>query len=122
MRSCAEPSCGEEFDPGTTRRRYHTKKCKKKAEHQRLDPETPTDRVIAVKGSNCSNCEYAGPGKRWAFWWEDYDRQEEEMETAMVLCAKCRPPFLRQKATEGARAAYQWDAHEHETYFIVDEG
>lgn len=106
------PVCGEPFDPQGTRRRYCSKKCKKHVELKlRKKPETVTDRIVAVKGRRCSNCRTDHKGQRFVFWWDDYDRADEVVETAMVLCSGCWRRFNRQKAREeGQNLKWEMDA------------
>jgi hypothetical protein len=98
-RNCLE--CGASFDPKGTKRRYcRDKGCSQRARNRRRPKiETRTDRVVAAKGaSRCSKCGYEG--RTWAFWWDDDDKLDGNMETVWLLCAKCRPPILRAKARE----------------------
>lgn len=101
-RTCLE--CGVSFDPAGTKRLYHDDACAQRARNKkRPKKETRLDRVIAAVGRKCSNCRYEGPGKRWPFWHDDDDRIDENMATAMILCAKCHPRLARQRAMERKR-------------------
>ena len=111
VRLCLD--CEIEFEPKHGHQRYCSKEHSKKARDRRYQakrPETKTDRVIAVKGSRCcSNCRSRTAGPRFSFWWDDWDRVEEVMETAMVLCYPCFFRFNSQLAKERKRVR-KWEA------------
>jgi hypothetical protein len=103
MKACLE--CGTQFDPGTTRRQYcsleHSQKARDRRRQPKRSKKTVTGTVIAYLGSgDCTNCRYSGAGRRWAFWWDKFDREDLILETAMLLCSKCWPKFNRVKANQ----------------------
>jgi DNA-directed RNA polymerase subunit M/transcription elongation factor TFIIS len=102
VRNCLQ--CGGEFDPGNTRRLYDSKACKKQNERDKAKEDSATTKVIADKGSrDCTNCRSQTAGPRFAFWWDNYDRVERNMETSMLLCYPCFFRFNKVKAKQDAR-------------------
>lgn len=108
--------CGSSFQR-RGRRLYCNDKCQKDAENRRAaskraakrkanEPNTLLGRVTAHLGSrDCTNCQ-STYGQRWAFWYDDADKDEEVMETAMLLCSRCWPLLCRQKSRE--RGLIRW--------------
>lgn len=97
--------CNTEFDPGKTRRRYCSDKCYNRAKNaRRAKPETLKDRLIAYLGSRaCTNCRSTTKGPRYVFFWDYYDRQEENLEVGNLLCYPCFFRFNKVRATQDRR-------------------
>ncbi len=96
------PVCGESFTPDRPWQKYNKDECKRKAAYQRgPGSNTVTARAIAHKGSMCTGCK-ATKGKRTAVWWDDEDREAENMEAVMILCSRCAEKINRIKKGENS--------------------
>jgi hypothetical protein len=95
------PVCGESFTPDRPWQKYDKDECKRKAAYQRgPGANTVTARAIAHRGTRiCTGCK-ATKGKRTAVWWDDEDREAENFETVMILCARCAEKINRIKKGE----------------------
>lgn len=90
QRTCAGHECDVTFETTRPNKKYHSKKCAKKAENRRLHKETITDRLIAYKGTTaCSICKSTAGKWRAAFFWNIEDQDAENLAAALLLCSKC---------------------------------
>lgn len=81
--------CGVEFISSQPASKYHNEQCKRRAQNGRARKGSLLERVIAYRGSRtCSHCKSI-EGKRWTFFWDDYDREASNLDVALLLCAKC---------------------------------
>jgi hypothetical protein len=81
--------CGVEFVTSQPAKLYHSKSCQRRAQNGRARKDSLLAQVIAHKGSRaCSGCNSI-KGKRWPFFWNDYDREANNLAVALLLCARC---------------------------------
>jgi hypothetical protein len=86
IKTCA---CGKAFEPSSNRQVCCSKKCTKKIANRRLRGESLSERVVRLKGRRCHGCKSTKPGRRYAFFWEDEDREAERLDVAGVACYGC---------------------------------
>jgi hypothetical protein len=81
--------CGVEFTTSQPAKLYHSKPCQRRTQNGRARKDSLLERVIAHKDSRaCSDCK-AVAGKRWPFFWNDYDLEANDLNAALLLCARC---------------------------------
>jgi len=79
------PSDAIEFTTPQPARIYHDKKCQRRAQNATARKDSLLEQVIAYKGSRaCSRCK-ATTGKRWLFFWNDYDHEDNNLNLALLL-------------------------------------
>jgi hypothetical protein len=81
--------CGVEFISSQPASKYHNEQCKRRAQNGTARKGSLLEQVIAQKSSKvCSHCKSI-EGKRWTFFWDDHDREANNLDVVLLLCAKC---------------------------------
>jgi hypothetical protein len=89
--------CGVEFITSQPAAIYHDKKCQRRAQNAGARKDSLLAQVIAHKGSRaCNHCKSID-GKRWTFFWDDYDREANNLDVAFILCSRCWARFSGKK-------------------------
>jgi hypothetical protein len=103
------PFDGIEFTTSQPARIYHDKKCKRRAQNATARKDSLLQRVIAHKASRaCSHCKTTAGKVRWPFFWNDYDREDENLDAALLLCSKCWARYSGKKLGQETQMDH-WD-------------